>query len=346
MKILFIVPYPKEGPSNRFRVEQYFPLLTRKGIKYKIRSFCNTGLYAVLYKRGYYIKKVAYLMLSVIKRAIDIFNCVNYDIVFIHREAFPTKGYTYEALLRWLGEKVIYDFDDAVFLTKPAKVNSIIESADHVIAGNRFLQEYALKYNKKVGVLNTPIDTNRYAPRPVRKESGKVVIGWIGTSSTSIYLHSLRNVFRFLNEKYKNIELRIVGGNSDMSWGPFLINKDWTLESEVRELQAFDIGIMPMPDTDWTRGKCAFKIIEYMAVGIPLVASPVGMNLEVIQDGINGFLASSDKNWIDKLSLLIENAVLRESLGRNGRKTVEDRYSLRGAEPKFIAILEEVARER
>ena len=344
MKILFIVPYPREGPSNRFRVEQYFPALDGKGIKYKIRPFCNSGLYSILYKKGHHLKKIAYLMVSALSRVADIFRSVNYDVVFIHREASPAKGSAYETLLRWMGRKVIYDFDDAIFLTKPAKVRMALNLANQVIAGNHFLQEYALRYNKNTLILHTPIDTDKYMPRPAPRDNGKIIIGWIGTGSTSVYLRSLKDVFESLAGKYKNIEFRIVGGTASACEGPFIVKKEWSLESEVKELQGFDIGIMPMPDNEWTRGKCAFKVIQYMAVGIPSVASPVGMNMEVIRDGVNGFLAGSDKEWFDKLSQLIESAALRDSIGRNGRKTVEETYSLKVAAPKFLEILEQTGK--
>ena len=346
MKVLFIVPYPTSGPSNRFRVEQYLPHLDLENIAYRVRPFCNNEFYFLLRKNGYYFKKFAYLLFFSFRRILDLLCSPAYDIVFIHREAFPTKDCVFEWLFRMAGKKLIYDFDDAIFLKKPAKVKAVVRMSDSVIAGNEFLKDYASVLNKEVAILPTCIDTDRYKPAVKKGNDRTVVIGWIGTSSTSIYLHPLRNVFKFLTEKYKNIELRIVGGNTNADEDTFTIKKDWALESEVRELQEFDIGIMPMPDNEWTKGKCAFKIIQYMAVGIPSVASPVGMNLKVIQDGLNGSFASSNEEWIDRLSRLIENAALRDSMGRNGRKTTEERYSLKVAAPKFVAILEKVSQGR
>ena len=339
MKVLFIVPYPTEGPSNRFRVEQYFPFLKKNGIEFRIRPFCGVRLYRILYKKGRYIEKIFYLCLSSLARFIDIFRSINYDIVFIHREAFPAKNYLFEWLFKLCSKRMIYDFDDSIFITKSVKVKMLLKKADRVIAGNSFLYEYALRFNRHVTILPTPIDTEKYMPRPVDQKKGNIVIGWIGTSSTSIYLLSISDVFKHLSERYKNIEFRIIGG--EIIPGPAMpISKiEWSLKSEVRDLQGFDIGIMPMPDNDWTRGKCAFKVIQYMAVGIPAVASPVGMNKEVVSDGVSGYLVSANDEWREKLCKLIESSQLRQEMGSNGREIVEKRYSLRVNALKFIDVL-------
>jgi len=346
MKVLFIVPYPTAGPSNRFRVEQYLPSLAQKNISYCVRPFCNEDFYFLLRKKGRYLKKAAYLLAFLLSRFTDLFRSLNYDIVFIHREAFPSKDYLFERLFRIFSGKLIYDFDDAIFLKKPAKVKALVRMSDHVMAGNGFLKDYAASFNEEVSILPTCVDTDKYRPVPKRPGNEKVVIGWMGTPTTSEYLKELKGVFKFILDKYTNVEIRIVGGMSDSFLGPGFTYKSWSLEREISDLQEFDIGIMPMPDNGWTKGKCAFKIIQYMAVGIPSVASQVGMNLEVIKYGVNGFFASSDEEWIDRLSRLIENVDLRGSVGRNGRKTIEDRYSVRVAAPKFIGILEKVSQGR
>ena len=340
MKIFFIVPYPTSGPSNRFRVEQYLPYLDKKNVTYRVRPFCNNEFYFLLRKRGHYFKKFAYLLAFSFRRLVDLFRSLNYDVVFIHREAFPTKDYIFEWLFRRFAKRMIYDFDDSVFLKKPAKVAAAVRMADRVIAGNDFLKNYASSLNKDVVILPTCIDTMRYKPAANKNDNQKVVIGWIGSPTTSEYLKALKDVFKAISDKYKNVEIRIIGGMSGKFLGPSLIYKNWSLEREIDDLQEFDIGIMPMPDNEWTRGKCAFKIIQYMASGIPSVASPVGMNLEVIKDGVSGFFASGTEEWREKLSKLIESPELRKELGGNGRKTVEVKYSLNANEDKFLGLLE------
>ncbi|MDD5435938.1 MAG: glycosyltransferase family 4 protein [Candidatus Omnitrophica bacterium] len=339
MKVLFIVPYPTSGPSNRFRVEQYLPYLDEKKISYCIRPFCNTDFYFLLRKRGHYLKKFAYLLGFSFLRLVDLLRSLDYDAVFIHREAFPAKDHIFEWLFRIFGKRMIYDFDDAVFLKKPAKVRTVIRIADTIIAGNRFLKDYAAALNKKVAVLPTCIDTTRYRPAGGKKDARKVVIGWMGTPTTSVYLKGIDDVFKAILGKYKNVEIRIIGAMSDDFLCPGLIYRDWSLESEISDLQEFDIGIMPMPDSDWTKGKCAFKTIQYMSVGIPSVASPVGMNMEVIKEGVNGCFASGSEEWCEKLSKLIESPELRRTMGENGRKTIEERYSLKVNSDKFLDLL-------
>ncbi len=341
MKILFIVPYPTEGPSNRFRVEQYFPLLREKGIEYRLRPFCNADFYSILLERGHIIKKFLYIMVFTLGRMADVLRALRYDVVFIHREAFPSKDYIFEWLFRKFSRTLIYDFDDAVFLKKPAKTRLVVSSADCVIAGNRFLKEYAVNYNKRVAIIPTCIDTSRYTPAIRDRKDAKIIIGWIGTYTTSTYLASLTEVFEELSSKYRGkIEFRIVGGGAyDGEPGLPFTHRNWTLDSEVSELREFDIGIMPMPVEEWTKGKCAFKIIQYMSVGIPAVASPVGMNTEIVKEGSNGFLASTVEEWCDKLSRLIESEDLRKTMGQAGRKTIEQRYSLKVNGPKFLEVL-------
>lgn len=341
MKILFIVPYPTEGPSNRFRVEQYLPHLKEKGIDYSIRPFYNSSIYEVLYKKGHYIRKALFLFFSMLRRICDVFHAGSYDVIFIHREAYPFGGYIFERLFRLFGKKLIYDFDDPIFLKKPLKIKKIISMSDYIIAGNESLKNYAFQYNKNVTILPTCIDTQIYKPSTVAAEREKIVIGWIGTSFTAIYLDLLKDAYVALADRVKDIEFWIVGGSFRSPNLP-IICKKWTLKSEVSNLQAFDIGVMPLFDDDWARGKCGFKIIQYMAVGIPTVASRVGMNVEIIEDGKDGFLAVDKEDWIKKLSLLIEDKNLREKMGRAGREKAEALYSVKANKEKFIDILYKV----
>ena len=340
MKILFIVPYPTEGQSNRFRVEQYLPELTQRGISYSVRPFYSSNFRKILQKKGHYLKKIFYLLIFSISRLADVLKSPNYDIVFIHREAFPAKGYIFEWLFRKMAKRLIYDFDDSVFLTKPAKVRRMVIMSDYIITGNGFLRDYVLKFNKKVGILPTCIDTDKYKPAQKSGDSQKVIIGWMGSPTTVVYLSELGETFKILSKKYNNVEFRVIGAKFDNNLVLPLVNKDWTMDSEIGELQQFDIGLMPMPEDEWTKGKCAFKIVQYMAVGVPAIASPVGMNTEIIRDGVNGFLASGTKEWCEKLSQLIESPGLRKQFGRMGRKTVEDEYSLNKKKSEFVNILE------
>lgn len=339
MKILFIVPYPSQGPSNRYRVEQYLPFLREKGVIYALSPFYCSSAWRIFTQKGNYLLKGPLLIYFWFMRLKDVFRALFYDVVFIHREACPLGDHFFETLLRMTAKKVIYDFDDSVFLKKPLKIKSVIRSSNTVIAGNRYLQDYAWRYNKNVKVLPTCIDTFRYMPRGRSEKKERLVIGWIGTPSTSVYLDSLRDVFRAVASKYSNVEFVFVGARFEDGHLP-VRSYAWKIETEREILGTFDIGIMPLFNDDWAKGKCGFKIIQYMAMGIPAVASAVGMNFEIIEDASDGFLVKDDPEWISRLSLLITDEKLRNKIGLQGRKKVTERYSLDVNREKFLGIIE------
>lgn len=357
-KILFIVPYPSEGASNRLRVEQYLPYLEREGIACRVRPFVVRRFYRILYSKGYWLIKTFYFIISILNRFLDIFRALRYDIVFIHREALPVGPALIEGALSKMGKKIIYDFDDAIFLPNtsrtnnyierfknPNKISKIIGLSNCVIAGNRYLEEYAKKFNDNVVIIPTTIDTDLYMSSAVKESSNEVTIGWIGSFTTRVYLEDIRGVLSALKIKYSNLKLKFVGNWSELE-NPLegADYKEWDLADELSDIRSFDIGIMPMPDDMWTRGKCAFKLILYMACGVPVVSSPVGMNTEIIKDKENGFFAASGYEWTDRLSRLIEDAELRKRIGMAGRDTVVKRYSASHTAPQFIKVLNEVLR--
>lgn len=352
MKVLFIVPYPHEGPSNRFRVEQYFGRLSERGIICTLRPFYSSRLYNILHKKGRFILKAASLFWFTLKRILDVMRAVKYDVVFVHREAYPFGGAIFEPLFKAAAGNLIYDFDDSIFLPtgagtnkiarlfrNPSKVGRIIGLSDCVIAGNKFLAEYARQFNSNIAILPTCIDTDVYKPidKPVNRRN--VVIGWIGSSWTAIYLSLLNEVFMRLVNTYVGLEIRIIGLDVGQLDHPRIIYRKWSLDSELDELSQFDIGIMPLTNDDWAKGKCAFKIIQYMAVGIPVVASPVGMNLEVVEEGVNGFFADTQDKWFDRVTRLIQDHSLRDRMGHQGRKKVLDKYSIASSIDKMVNIL-------
>ena len=358
MRVLFWVPYPTEGASNRYRVEQYLPYLEKEGIRYSLHPFWSSSAYKILYKNGYYIKKSYFFICGTISRIIDLLRIARYEIVFIHREAYPIFGAIFETALSILNKPIIFDFDDAIFLPassrpnnfieglkKPAKVINTLVKSKHVIAGNSYLSNFALRYNRSVTIIPTSIDTDKYYSKN-RKASDEIVIGWMGSITTIDFLNLISGAFIQLSKEFHNIIFKIVGGDFSIEGLSNIISKPWLLEDEIEDLKSFDIGIMPMPDNEWTRGKCGFKAIHYMNMGIPCVCSPVGANKEIVTDGINGFLAKSEEEWIEKLSLLIENSELRKKLGMQGRKTVEEKYSVKVNAPKYLEVLKKVYEER
>lgn len=358
MRVLFLVPYPIEGASNRYRVEQYLPYLKREGVEYSLHPFWSSSAYRVLYKEGYYLQKFFFFICASALRIFDLLVILRYDIVFIHREAYPLGGAFFETIISLLGKPIIFDFDDAIFLPassrpnnfierfkNPGKVASIIKRSKYVIGGNSFLADFALRYNPSVSVIPTPIDTDKYHPED-RKPADKIVIGWIGSATTLDFLHPMRDIFIRLSKEYPHITFKIVGGEFSINGVSDITCKPWSLKEEIEDLKTFDIGIMPMPNNDWTNGKCGFKAILYMSMGIPCICSAVGMNKEVITDGVNGFLADTQDEWFEKLTRLIQDSQLRRNFGARGRMKVEGEYSLRVNAPIFFEVLKKVYQEK
>jgi glycosyltransferase involved in cell wall biosynthesis len=359
LRVMFVVPYPTEAPSNRLRIEQYFPYLRRHGIKVRLRPFMSSHFYRIRYRPGAIPSKAFSLAWSTVNRLLDIRRAGQADVIVVHREAFPFGGPFFEQAMARSGAPIVFDFDDAIYLhssgesnplmrllKRPEKTGRIIELSAEVIAGNETLKAYAERFNRGITVIPTPVDTDHFRPKPKRTELDRVVIGWIGSNTTAPYLKMVEPALLELTRRYPRVELRIVGGSYRPSGLENVSLRSWGLESELRELHGFDIGIMPMPDTDWTRGKCGFKGLFYMSVGLPSVCSPVGMTTDFIQDGQNGYLATSTEEWVARLSALIEDVALRRTIGQAGRQTVEEKYSLHAQAPRLLAVIDRAASGR
>jgi len=353
MKVLFITPYPIEGASSRYRIYQYLHLLEINDIKTKVRPFISSKLQNVIYKKNKLLISF-YLLLSSINRIIDVFRCFNYDIVFIHREAFPFGPNIIERIFKLIGKKIILDFDDAIFLpyakksrfalriTPKDRTISLIKLADHIIVGNNYLCDFVKPINNNVSLLPTPIDTDKFTLKISRENI--TTIGWVGSFSTSEYINEVEQAIKYLSSKY-NIKFRIVGSGRNISIpGVNVENIEWSLKNEVIDFQKINIGIYPLPNDLWARGKCGFKAIQYMSCGVPVVASPIGVNKEIIKDGFNGFLAETQEDWIKKIELLINDKELRTRIGKEGRRTVEEKYSVSANFPKLLQILKSLSK--
>ncbi len=360
MRILFLEPYPTQGPSSRYRVEQYVPYLRAMGIECLVSPFVSPPFYAILYKKGMYARKCAYFCAGAARRVIDLFRAVACDAVFIHLEAFPLGPPFIEWLLSAMGKKIIYDLDDAIYLGAasqnnnflkrlkcPWKIPVIISMSRHVITCNEHLAQYSLKFNKNVTIIHTSVDTDRFKPSG-RASPGSLTIGWIGSHSTAKYLESLKDVFAQLHSRGLAFRVKVIGASRKVFEipGVEIIYKDWSLEDEISEFQSLDIGVYPLPDDEWTAGKTGFKTIQYMSVAVPCVASDAGPNRVIIEEGVNGFLAKDAAEWVGKLSALINDAGLRERIGRKGRESVLEKYSLQVNAPKILSIIRSAAEER
>ncbi|MCZ6688336.1 MAG: glycosyltransferase family 4 protein [Planctomycetota bacterium] len=276
----------------------------------------------------------------------------SYALVGIQRKLF---GAAYFYLLRRLVRRLVYDFDDALYIrdsrdwsgrswTRRGRFERTVRSADLVIAGNRLLVAEARRYNRRVRLLPTSIDTNRYRPLPRRSRSGSAVtIGWIGSRSTLFYLEDIAATLDLVPAPgLPPVRLKVIADEFVRLRRMEVIRKTWREEEEVDDLRGVDIGIMPLRDDLWSRGKCGLKLLQYMAMGIPVICSPVGTNLDLVTDGVEGLHAAGAEGWVQAVRRLAADPVLRKRMGQRGREKVERNYSATGAAEHLAEILRSV----
>src|SRR5919107_4775772 len=356
MRVLAVVPSVYDrNPSQRYRIEQWEPHLRRVGVEIVYRPFEDEELNRVLYQPGRMPHKAGLILKALARRAGHVAEARGFDAVYILREAALLGPPVFERLISLAGVPFVFDFDDAVFvpyvspsngylsyLKFPGKTRAICRMAAHVMAGNEYLADYAREVNDNVTVIPTTVDTEKYAVEP-RAPNDVPVIGWSGSHSTATHLSTLKNALRKLAER-ERFRLRVVGVPDFEMEGVDVEAVRWRSATEVEDLRPFDVGVMPLPDDKWSRGKCGMKALQYMGLAIPAVCSPVGVNSEIIRDGENGLLASTDEEWVEKLSRLLRSAEERARLGRAGRLTVEARYSAAVQAPRVYEVLASVVR--
>jgi glycosyltransferase involved in cell wall biosynthesis len=352
-RVLFLVPYPlHRAPSQRFRVELFFPLLTQNSIEYKVQSFLDDKTWEVLYQKGSPLQKAWGVVKGFLRRTkCMILDVPQYDYIFIHREASPIGPPIFEFILsRIWKKKVIYDFDDAIWIPNTTaenklvkwfkaawKVQNICRWAHTVVGGNAYLCAFAKQYNQHVRLIPTCVDMERKHNQLKAQEAEKIVIGWTGSHSTMPYLDSLVPVLRRIVRDF-NVEVVIISNKAPDFDLPSLTFIPWKEESEIKDLLQMHIGIMPLENDPWSEGKCGFKLIQYLALGIPSVASPVGVNQTIIEAGENGFLCTNDAEWYDALAVLIQDEELRKGMGLSGREKVQTTYSLQANAGAFLEL--------
>jgi glycosyltransferase involved in cell wall biosynthesis len=359
-KILFLVAHrPGRSPGQRFRFEQYLDYLKKNGFDYHISYLINQRDDQIFYAPGKYLQKTRFLFKSLRHRWKDLRNLADYDMVFLYREAHMLGTTWFERKIKKAGIKMVVDFDDSIwlkdvsngnrnlsFLKKPGKTATIVTLCDAVIVGNQYLADYASQYNDTVFIIPTTIDTDYYTPSPTNRNDDSVCIGWTGSSTTLKHFSLAVPVLKRLREKYgARVTFRLISDELYKGHIDGLEIVSWNKETEVQDLQAIDIGIMPLPDDAWSKGKCGFKGLQYMALGKPAVLSPVGVNTEIISHGENGFLAGNQQEWEEILSNLVENASLRKEIGAAGRKTIEDRFSFHSQKERYLRIYNDVAQK-
>src|SRR5262249_13055226 len=351
-RILFFVTHPEEDAGYRYRVQQFIPYLKKAGHNTVIWPFSTSRLYAALRSSGTFSSKVIDAMYCTLRRIVQLNSLSRFDLIVIQREVFPFFAPLME---RWVlhHPRVVFSFDDAIYaghgdtaalnhpflyrLKYTHGIDYVIRKSCHVIAGNRILASYARKLNRYVSVVPTVVDCSRYVPQPKRKGL-PITIGWIGSRSTAPYLRVIEPVLRELAQaRAGQVRFRFYGYPEYRPKLPNCESLPFRLESALDDLRSLDIGLMPLPDTEWCRGKCAFKAIQYMASGVAAVASPVGITPDIIQNDVNGLLASSTEQWFEALKLLVDHADVRVLLSQAARRTIEASYSLEVWGPKFVA---------
>jgi glycosyltransferase involved in cell wall biosynthesis len=330
MQILFLIQ-GWDVAASRYRVLQYLPYLEKRGVKPHVAT----------YPRG-------------ITEFTQLFRRVaNYDVLFLQRKRFNPP---FLQLLRRRAKGIVYDFDDAVMYrnstapspysrTRQKRFARIIKAADYVTAGNNFLKDQAAKFTDRVTVIPSAIDRERYSAKDYQEKKARVTIGWIGDHGSIHYLQRMRPVFDKLGRKYPDLELKIICDTFFDCKNIEVVKKSWSQKEEVEDLKSLDIGVMPLLDDPWSWGKCGLKILQYYGVGVPAVCTPVGVNRDVVQNGVNGFWAMTNDEWIEKLSALIEGPSLRHKMGLKGRELVRRSYSIQGCAPTLYGVLHEVAQQ-
>src|SRR5215208_1804520 len=358
MRILALMPALYDtSPSQRYRLEQWEPLLRERGVEITYEPFEDEELHALLYKRGLMAKKLHLVTRGLNRRLSLVRKVKEYDLVYILREAALLGPPVFEKLIHQRGVPIVFDFDDAVFVSYrspsngylsylkfASKTKTICRIASHVMVGNPYLAEYARQVNDRVTVIPTTIDTQKYRVPPRMEKTGSPVIGWTGSYSTVQHLDTMRGALKKLAEK-ESFRLRVIGTPAYECPPVDVEAMPWRADTELEDMSEIDIGMMPLPDDRWSKGKCGLKALQFMALGIPTICSPVGVNTDIIKNDQNGFVAATEDEWVEKLSRLLRSAELRQRLGQAGRATVEQKYSAITQAPRVYEIFESVLRE-
>ncbi|MFV1974619.1 MAG: glycosyltransferase family 4 protein [Candidatus Scalindua sp.] len=326
MKILFLVQ-GLDVAASRYRVLQYLPYLKEHGVQTTVLPF----------QKGF-LKK-----LKLFKSA------GKYDILFIQRKRFPVLWLKY---IRKNARRIVYDFDDSVMYRNSKAANpesntrvkmfkNIVTASDYVIAGNEYLKKNTTPYTNDVTTIPSPINMSLY-PQKKYPEWSNITLGWIGATGSIHYLEKMKPVFEALGKKYEDLKLKIICDTFFDCDNIAVEKKLWSAQEEVADIQSLDIGLMPLMDDPWSHGKCGLKILQCLATGVPVVCSPAGINREIVEDGVHGFWANTQEEWIEKLEILINDPDLRRKMGMAGRKRVIEQYSLKANAPRMLKIFQQL----
>ena len=363
MRVLFLTQYGMQAASSRTRVFQYLPFLERRGIDCRVITVLpdrEIGGSQILVthnrwrKLRYYLWATWRTLICGLRVRRQVGSC---DLLFIQKVILPPPV---RWLLRHRRRPLLFDFDDAIFTTEVRQGNwlaawkqrrntkgmpAMLRLADRAVVENEYTGDFAARHCPAVTTITGPIDTERYRPVAQNAQGDRVILGWIGSATTLPYLDLIGEPLRRLAIRFPHLQLRVIGAVDVDIQGISMEASPWTLESEVRALQSFDIGLMPIPDDPWTRGKGGYKLLQYMAMGLPVVTSPVGINRQIVRHGIDGFWATTPGEWEEYLARLIENPQLRSEMGARGRASMEAEYALGPSSQRLLEAMEQTLEE-
>lgn len=350
MKFLFLTKYGRLGASSRLRSYQYLPSFESQGVECTVAPLLGDDYVTNLYQRKPQDKRS--ILNSCLRRKSILKSVDRYDLVWVEKEALPWMPYSLESALYAAGVPVIADYDDAIFhhydqspnpIARALLKNKIAEVMRHasvVIAGNPYIASYAEQAGARlVQIIPTVVDLNQYSVIP--PPTDVFTVGWIGTPSTIRYLSLIRDALCSLQQQF-NIRIITVGAEVQLG-GVATEYRPWSEETEAEAISSFSVGVMPLPDEPFERGKCAYKLIQYMASGRPVIASPVGVNAQLIDRSV-GFLANSTSDWITSVTALLKDRDMTVRMGQFGRLKVETDYSLQTVAPRLLSLMQATLR--
>jgi glycosyltransferase involved in cell wall biosynthesis len=354
MKILLLTRYTRTGASSRLRSYQYLPFLKEKGIDVTVSPLFSDAYLKAFYDTG--SKPLSLLLSAYWKRLKQLLQMQNFDLLWVEYELFPWLPAIFEQIIKWRDIPYIVDYDDAIFHRYDhassslirrflgTKIDQVMRNSALVTAGNSYLAEHAKAAGaNEVMLLPTVVDVSRYRCKKTA-DNACFTVGWIGSPTTAPYLELLRSPLQKLATT-KPLRLLTIGGTIETIPGVQMVSLAWSETTETENLQQFDVGVMPLHDDLWERGKCGYKLIQYMASGLPVIASPIGVNTQIVEHGVSGFHADTDNAWIAALTQLMNDLQLRHEMGQNGRIKVENNYALSVTAPRLAEALTMVVKK-
>lgn len=355
-KILLLCPHPVGyAPGQRLKYEQYFAHWEKNGFDITVSSFMTVRMQQIVYKKGYFLEKIFWTFWGYCRRLRDLFRIRRYDLVYSFLWVTPFGPPLSEWVVAGLSRKMIFDIDDLIYMKNKRadkwytrlfkgrdKPIYLMKKADHVITCTPYLDEFVRKYNPRTTDISSTINTETYLPVNAYKNESFITLGWSGSHSTVRYLALLHPVLKELKKEI-DFKLLVMGDASFQLEGIDVEAHAWSEEKEIPILQRMDIGLYPLPlDEEWVYGKSGLKALQYMALGLPVIATAIGANFRVIKEGETGFLVTNPEEWLEKLKRLIRDPYLRKKLGEKARERVEKYYSVKANEPVYLSIIEKV----